>query len=201
MTVSKKSVAYHEAGHAVVANYLGFPFKYVTIEPDADEGSEGCLAHDESALKAALRRSVYRDRDIEIPDDVLSWAREELWADHGEMEEIVRGVFIDKSIKVSLAGAIAQRHFVPDEYDTHHDAADRQQAANFLLSDPPSEKWVELKWELLEIETESFIKTRWARCQIEAVTEALLERKTLTSDEVRKVATDALGSPIEVSMD
>ncbi len=26
MTVSKKSVAYHEAGHAVVANYLGFPF-------------------------------------------------------------------------------------------------------------------------------------------------------------------------------
>jgi len=34
MTMSKKFVAYHEAGHAVTAIALRLPFEYVTIVPD-----------------------------------------------------------------------------------------------------------------------------------------------------------------------
>ena len=40
-TLELNSTAHHEAGHAVAAQYFGLGFEYVTIKPDASEGSLG----------------------------------------------------------------------------------------------------------------------------------------------------------------
>jgi hypothetical protein len=41
-----EATAHHEAGHAVAAWRMYLPFKYVTIKPDADDGSLGHVLHD-----------------------------------------------------------------------------------------------------------------------------------------------------------
>ena len=51
-SLSELAVAYHEAGHAVVAHALGRPFDYVTIIPDEDQGS---LGHTHSTRPRTVR--------------------------------------------------------------------------------------------------------------------------------------------------
>src|SRR5258708_6502624 len=38
---ARRATAYHEAGHAAAALVVGRRFRYVTIEPDIDDGSLG----------------------------------------------------------------------------------------------------------------------------------------------------------------
>lgn len=53
-------LAYHEAGHSIVAHHFGFEFAHVTILPNEEKGSEGetLLVHRAQSLHEALLTSL-----------------------------------------------------------------------------------------------------------------------------------------------
>lgn len=150
-----RSIAYHEAGHAVWLVSNGVPLRYVTIRPRR-AGVVGCVLlrpfpdeYDERRCSsdAAYEREKHRD-----------WAR-----------------FVS-----SLCGPFAEAKATgrpPEGADfTDGGSGDREQFVR-------GSSWPPAKIDAAHEEAEAFIESHWP--QIEAVALALLERKTLTQAEVR----------------
>jgi hypothetical protein len=57
---SKRTVAYHEAGHAVIGCVLGFRLKYVTVNEKGDNGTATFWSYKFKGSKAARRNLVER---------------------------------------------------------------------------------------------------------------------------------------------
>jgi hypothetical protein len=79
------SVAVHEAGHAVVAAFLGVPFKYVTTQPTKDIDAPHLQGFDEEkvlSMKAfvwnnksdTFRRRSEEEVQVKVSRRLIKWA-------------------------------------------------------------------------------------------------------------------------------
>ncbi len=91
---SKKAQAYHEASHAVMAYLRGRRFRYVTIEPDKNEGSLGRVEfYDYKMIRSILEETHCNIFLMEHPEV----AKEIVWRD----------------VLCTMAGQVAQDMGVP----------------------------------------------------------------------------------------
>jgi hypothetical protein len=152
--------AYHEAGHAVICCALGFDVEKVTIVP-GDEGSRG---HN-------LPRRLPQFRRFEW--GFLTGAR--------------LGRYHDYTVTL-LAGTEAQRHYNPRSVRSYHHSSDYRRVEEILIrlhgEDKP-ERFAAFRY--LKIRARNLVsrETNWVR--IEGLAKALLERRTLSGDEVKEV--------------
>ena len=120
-----EATAYHEAGHAVLAYHYGYKIKSVTIKRGED--SLGKMVAD--GLLKGLRP------DIEI----TPYGRDKM----------------EKHIRVSMAGIIAQKLYNKRSVRAGHDDGDRQSACGLLdyLTPPVNADVYKKYWALLEAQT------------------------------------------------
>lgn len=167
---SRWATAYHEAGHAVAAMQLGVGIgrRGVSIIPGEDFAG---FAH---VLKG------FRGR----PDlDLITGAMR---------------LKAENRVIVSFAGPAAQRRFRASSVRSYHGRSDRERAIDLLIffASPTRELEAYLRW--LHIRTENLVAGQAWWLMIEAVAEALMTHKRLTSEEVEAVVRKALGWPEEL---
>ena len=100
---------------------------------------------------------------------------------------------IERNIIVLLAGDIAQRKFAPRSARRWHTTADRRAAATLALSICGSGKSATAYIAWLHIVTSDLVEARWK--VIQRLATELLERKTLTGDEIRDCIFSRNGKP------
>ena len=126
MDDKNKSVAYHEAGHAIVAYYLNVPFEYVSIIPN--EEYSGIVKFLEESFKS-------RDMDIFMP-----------YKNFVEMEN---------HVLIGLAGAAAEKVFKLDHINPDSTKRDFNSAGNlidyFSGSYEETQKLVDIFWKKCEL--------------------------------------------------
>jgi hypothetical protein len=177
VAATREAVAYHEAGHAVVAHMLGHQVRRVSIAPKS--GSDGrvswrnpinrIISKLESGSEADLERVRYR---------------------------------IDHAIIVSMAGAFAQKRHNPRSGWRYAGSgaargefllkgSDDQQALELMSRVYEDEKVRAAYSRYLEARAEELVKRYWSR--IERLAIALLDRETISdirvammSDEIKK---------------
>jgi hypothetical protein len=148
--MTKRSTAYHEAGHAVAAIAQGVAVRSSTIAPDKQEGYAGRVRHGD------LTRRV----NIEADNSPSTRSR------------------IERRIVVALAGTAAQRRYDRRSWRSFHSSSDYEMAANLAdaVSSSPAASEAFLKW--LAVATDDLIAARWV--EVEKIAKALLEEKTLS---------------------
>jgi hypothetical protein len=165
--MTTQATAYHEAGHTVAAAYLSQAFSKVSIIGNAT--AAGYVVNEDPGPKI-LEAWGAGDRD---DARVVQW--------------------IERSLIVTLAGAIAQRRFSP--------RSDwRQGMGHAKLAVPGSDiqtvirriddlghrgKVAATYQAYLEARAEALVAAHWP--EIQKVAEALLEHKTLDVDEVHEI--------------
>jgi hypothetical protein len=176
--MTKKSLAYHEAGHAVIARVLGIEVHLATIRPD--KFYAGHVSHGAS----------WPDRE-DANGTVAAEDREEEWQRRMEMAE-------DRA-KLALAGPIAEMKYRPTLNGEHFaDYSDLFNVAVYLKIasgfSPISEVLVPGKplqqtkgeasrlWEQLQADTADLVELHWP--SIERVAEALLIHEELGQEEI-----------------
>ena len=174
----EEEVAYHEAGHAIVARVLGRRVPVATIVVDEERGSAGHVHHE--------------------------WAQDlnELECEGGNDEEEnadverKRQVIFEHEAMVALAGRAAQRRFLGERAneDVLHETAtsDRRFVLDMLdrLAGRDDDELRNAWWKLLELRTERLLTKHWPA--VEYMASCLLERKTLTGEEIDECRADAL---------
>jgi len=160
--MSREAIAYHEAGHAVVAYALGCPFVLVTIVPDLSLLMEGGLKWDGLAQSEVLRIGPSEssvDRAITMS---FAGAAAEARFTGQEFDQVWldTGCAGDREGVNRIIMAITRMHHVP-----------LGQVTMRVLSQAP--------------DAERLIAERWV--EVEAVAGALLERQTLSHAEVESV--------------
>ena len=164
-------VAYHEAGHAVAGYELHVPFRYVTIVPDEEQGSAGHILY--SRLRPDFDSARY------------------------EMTEFQLRRIIEPRIICALSGEAAEsgltgrRHLLTATEDYHH-------AVEFALvatGGSPDEAGAYCTW--LYYRAVGVVRKPFVWPAIEALAAALLEHKTISSREARRIIKGAIKSEIE----
>ena len=148
-----ESTAYHEAGHAMMAWHEGLRINEISIVPDDD--SSGRILH------ANPLRGIHLDID-------------------GSSRARIRA---ESSIRVCLAGAIAQRRFNPHGFRYHHCQSDYDQATDVVLYIVGSNEEANAYMNLLEIQTRQIVAVHWKL--VDHLARALLERRRLGRKEIR----------------
>lgn len=161
MSTEKQAVAYHEAGHAVVAMLQGMPLRSISVERTDDSGGETDL------------------QEIGMPVEELGEIVED-----GRRPTALEVVILEQHMRMSLAGEIAQFHFAPESVHAFHASFDMK-FLGFLQLIAGSKAEVDAWFGLLRIQTESLINRHWK--MIEAIATALLDRERLTGDEALEV--------------
>jgi ATP-dependent Zn protease len=151
-----RATAYHEAGHAVAAWHVHLRFRRISIVPNGAEGTLG------KVVLAGLRVTE---------------------SDLYDMAPRTRDLF-ERRIIVSLAGEEAER-LVSGRISRHSGSRDREHVAELLFqmiaSDEEASSY--LKW--LSARTRTLIRAEQNRPLLDALANALLERRTLTGTTVR----------------
>jgi len=169
-----KETAYHEAGHAVVAVRLGCRFEYVTIIADPDEGSAGHLKHlaeDQESRRHQMTTEEWH-ASLALPE-----------AERMRLFEEEEQRHLD-AITVSIAGIAASARWHGDDWETMadellYDQYDGDYAAVESLYSGLDDEGKERAYQM--------VSDDWGA--VEAVAHALMERKTLTEDEVKELVT------------
>jgi hypothetical protein len=161
MTRGKKATAYHEAGHAVVSRYTGREMKHVTIRPDRTTLGHVRLAKDRR-LHRALRDCI----------------------DHMGAVTPGKKDAIERLVIILFAGGIAEKKQSRRKCFARSDI-DHRQAMDLVESLSSCHKELEAWAHLLWVRAESCVALWWP--EIKAVAAALLERETLTGDEVKEI--------------
>jgi len=153
-------VAYHEAGHAVIAHVLGFEVRRVTIVPD--DKSRGRMVWNKPP--ANLKKT---DADL-TPSQRQR---------------------IENLIMVALAGPLTMRHHNPRSHWKKSGTGygpfmgkgtDFQVAAKLIDILYQNEAVASAYWRFTRVRAESLVKERWA--WIDCVARHLLEHKTFDGD-------------------
>jgi hypothetical protein len=126
--LKRKVVAYHEAGHAVVACTLGLRLRRVTIIPSED------------LLGCCQQYKSFRGKYFETGDPYRVRLRTE------------------KHIMVALAGRIAQQFYNRRSLRPHHGRSDMENAAQLAMSITGSTKETNAYMEWLELRTGNSLK-------------------------------------------
>ena len=156
------ATAYHEAGHAVAAYWLGMRIGQVSILPDPDEGTLG---------RCATRLPKWFDPEIESDPRTREWIR--------------------KEVLVLLAGKQAERLFTKrdNHIGARNDVVHADQLAGYLrtglhhMSDDGVRAY--LSW--LTIEARALVNNPWNRDAIEAVARELLAKTNLRPSQVKEI--------------
>jgi ATP-dependent Zn protease len=148
--------AYHEAGHAVAAFFLGLRIgrKRVTVIPDKVKQTLGAT-HVLSQLRERPDVSVSTRTHVQIENRAV----------------------------VCMAGDIAEKKFRPGRH--YGGQTDLKHAFNLLESISRSDEITEARLNVAILEARSLVELRWR--EITAVANALVERKTLTAEQVSEV--------------
>lgn len=152
------ATAYHEAGHAVIALYLGIGLGRhgVSIRPDEDTHGH-----------VGLRRGFRGNPETQNSDRVR--------------------LGLERRAMVSLAGHEAQRQFRSSSVRRHHASQDRANAADCLSFNVGSSEELTAYLHLLQIRVRQIVKLPHIWAQITAVAAALIEKRQLTPTEVRQI--------------
>jgi hypothetical protein len=146
----------------VISWCLGVATKRITIVPEGDSAG-----HVENRSIGNRTRA-----DIE-------------WADRFSRGRLKA----EKIVMVSMAGELAQRRFDPSSVRSYHASGDRWSITDILMryapSDPDGAINITQHYKLLRQWTADLVEHKWYL--IEALAEALMERGTLSSKEVREV--------------
>lgn len=160
---ASRRTAYHEAGHAAISILFRLPFRRVTINPNMTAGTDGHVSGGT------------------IPEWICALADDgDIWENPSATSRAI------DTISMLKAGHIAERHATkrPD-YDGA--SGDRMQAYDWLVclaSEEPHEELLALdRW--LDLLTARLVKRHWKA--IEAVAQALIERQSLSGQEVRRI--------------
>lgn len=179
--LSKKRVAYHEAGHAVVSNVLrpDVRITQVTIISDEERGGDGCVAYDTTS--PYYKRSWSRDDFLdEVCVALAGRVSEQRKYGHNQ---------IDQGATTDLEGATSLVWDAITKYGLDFDFGPVSLPA-FSKSAATSQGWLfdEAQKRLQEImkecnqRSETVIAENWNK--VEAVANVLFEKKKLTEDEV-----------------
>jgi Peptidase family M41 len=164
----REAVAYHEAGHAVVAHMLGHQVRRVSIAPKS--GSEGRVSWRNPIKNPSVRGKL----------------------EYGSEADLDRVRYrIDHAIIVSMAGAFAQKRHNPRSgwrYSGSGAArgesllkgSDDQQALALMSRVHEDEKVRDAYWRYLEARAEALVKRYWSRIERLAIT--LLDREIISGD-------------------
>lgn len=153
-----RSTAYHEAGHAVAAHYLGVKVGNVTIVPDGN------------AVGSAQNAPTVSRQNLKAYEFRTSLNNFE-----GETSALRTAV-------ISLAGVVAQRAHAPRSVRNYHWRADYEQI-NLLARKVccEDEKEMEHWYRRALRRTEQLINWRWPA--VEALAAALIEKRKLSGYE------------------
>jgi hypothetical protein len=155
----RREIAYHEAGHVVVAHYVGLPMRRVTIVPSGDW--QGSATYHRSPLKRF-------NLDLDINDRAYRRA--------------------ERDTLVTLAGGVAQKRYAPGSVGGD-DGADEDGLRSGCAGDwgyaadlaftlhRDSQRRAQLHLDYLEKVTACYVDEHWD--EIERVAAALLEKGTL----------------------
>jgi ATP-dependent Zn protease len=154
-------VAYHEAGHAVIAWVLGRRFKYVTIIPELEDGSLGHVMYG----------NLSKNFNPEID----------------EYDKTRR--ILEKEILLSFAGVLAGKKF-KGRHNFVGARSDRDIAFDYAIricnsNIEETKKYVDWLW----VRCRNMVDSNWE--DIQTVARALMENKRLTYKEVGKVIRDS----------
>ena len=178
-------MAYHEAGHAVVARSLGIEVGCLSIRPDAAQRFAGYVSSRYSSRLLAVIAEGWLKRHSDGPEDSQGWH-----ATHPDLEGEV-----DARLQIALAGAVAEEikvgKWCPDgaSYDLRNFHVCIQGFYSKGEGFVPGSTMM------------TFRACHWHKCQIllgsveawvwvERVVAAALKRSVLTGDEI-----DALRPP------
>ena len=163
MKTSVEAVAYHEAGHAIMAWLLNVRIRKATIVPDARAGSLGHVRHEKLLLG-------------KFPE-----------FDNSDRQRIR----IEKLIVVCLAGPIAQVLFRPRSFRKYHASSDWKQAVDLSSLCNGSDPAITKHLAYLEIRTRDSLQTPSNRVFIECVAKELVNKHTLSGKEVSAICREA----------
>jgi hypothetical protein len=129
MSTEKEAFAHHEAGDAVVAMLQGMQVRSISVERTNDSGGETDL------------------HEIGMPIEELGQIVED-----GKRPTAYEIIILEQHVRMSLAGEIAQFHFVPKSVHDFHASFDTK-FLEFLNRIAGSEREVNAWTELLRIQT------------------------------------------------
>jgi ATP-dependent Zn protease len=164
---TKQATAFHEAGHAVMANRLGLRLRKVTIIPS--EGLAGYCQHFRG----------YRDKHMETGNDPYR----------------VR-LRIEKHIMTALAGMVAQKFYSRRSFKPIHARSDMENAAQMAMSITGSTKESNAFMEWLYIRTTNELKDSVHWEAVKALAAELLLHGELTGKQATKVIRETENSSI-----
>ena len=164
MTDERRETAHHEAAHAVTYFWYDVPFRKVTIRPDKKRESLGHVAFTRRRLR---------------------WKYEP----EGPVEERRRRLRMESEIVALYAGAWGEATLkggMPEDGHAQDDEDAVALASRLFYETEELDAFLRFCF----LQARNFVRTpvRWV--EIQAVAEALLERETLTRDQVRLVIAD-----------
>jgi|688.fasta_scaffold208216_3 hypothetical protein len=186
MAIEREVVAYHEAGHAVVAHALGFPVESISTNSDGFAAGYVTYNYGENWGQLVYGRAPQTREEEE----------EERRTD-SEAEAAKRQRKLEHVAMIALAGEIAQARFRPESVDEAQGEGDRESLETALSHltrevgqiNGPNDRDAELfdAWErLLRIRVTQIIEEHWRR--IQWVAEVLLQQQEIEGVEAAKHA-------------
>jgi hypothetical protein len=174
-TIAKRgewATAYHEAGHAVAAFFLGIEIERVTIVP---EGSQS-LGAVHTLLKFRNSRWLWPGFSV-----------------RGFAHPYNMHVKIEKLAIVCIAGGVADLRFWPQR--RRLGVGSDLESVRYYLGHVSANGWIlKAKMKVAALQAHQFVEDHWG--YIAAVAKALMERKTLTPKQLSKVIAKELPKPL-----
>jgi hypothetical protein len=169
------SIAYHEAGHAVAHYLLRFRFRRVSIIHDVERGNLGhVLAYKKSQKTLELDEQCAEFSSL--ADGRMIARRHEL-------------------VVCLLAGMEAERHFMPGSKFRSSARQDVRVAKQILRRlHPEDEAQLVYGWLVLRAR-HLVVDDSFARIGIEALAQALIEKREMSGKEARRVIEEAIFTP------
>ena len=158
--MNRGAIAYHEAGHVVIALELGVAVKRATIK--SGDGVHGQVDHAASLTRRDIR-AIDKSGDARHQRDKF-----------------------EKLAMICLAGPIAQRRYAPRSWRQWHGASDYCQFGAVVRYLGGRGRVLEQYTQLLMVWTDTRVDRCWP--DIERVAAALLERETLDERDIRSIA-------------
>ena len=155
--INQETVAYHEVGHAIAAQYheIRLAKMALTIVPGDDY----------SGRLQIVVRGCHWDVDT---------------SDRARMK-------MERLAQAFLAGIAAQRHHRPSSVRGYHASYDYREVNQFIRYFVKSQEEHDAYFKLLKIRTQDLFRRPDIWAKVEALAAALLERKTLSANEIAEI--------------
>jgi hypothetical protein len=154
------ATAYHEAGHAVSAWYLGFEVRSVGAVPSGD------------ALGTTRIINPLRGVDLE-------------WSESAEEQRLAENFALH-----CLAGPAAQQRYDPHSFRVFHDSGDRTETLQVLGYFTASAGELSAYYQLVQIRARQFVRVAHHWRVIEELAERVFRRRRLSGNQVKAFVSD-----------